>query len=67
MVQSSMLAMVVTRRRGLGRKDGGVAFIIIQSGLCIFEIPFWDPRVFFGQVSFPLDQEELLEWGASVV
>ena len=36
------------RRRGLERKDSGVSlFIIIQSRLCIFEIPFWDPRVFF--------------------
>ena len=50
--------MVVSRRRGVGGKDGRVLlFIIIQIELCIFEILFWDPRVFFSQVSFPSDQE----------
>ena len=23
----------------------------------MFQVPFWDPGVFFGQVSFPSDQE----------
>ena len=29
-----------------------------ESGLGIFQIPFWDPGVFFGRVSLPSDQEE---------
>ena len=28
-----------------------------EGGLGIFQIPFWDPRVFFGRVSLPSDQE----------
>ena len=43
---------------GLGAEDGGMKlFIQGESGLGIFQIPFRDPRVFFGQVSFPSDQE----------
>ena len=62
-----MMVMITLRGRGLGRKDGGMSlFIAIQSRLCIFEIPLWDPRVFFGQVFFPLDQEGLSGQGASV-
>ena len=55
------------KRKRVREKDGGVLlFIVIQSGLCIFEILLWDSRVFFGQVSFPSDQEGLSEWGVSV-
>ena len=55
------------KRKGVGEKRRwGVAFIIIQSRLCIFEILFWDPRVVFGRVFLPSDQEGLLEWRASV-
>ena len=41
-----------------GAEYGGVKlFIRGESGLGIFQIPFWDPRVFFGRVSLPSDQE----------
>ena len=40
MVYCWMIVMVALRR-GLGRKDGGMSLlIVIQGGLCIFEIPF---------------------------
>ena len=42
----------------LGAKDGRVKLLIRgEGGLGIFQIPFWDPRVFFGGVSLPSDQE----------
>ena len=63
-----MMVMIALRGRGLGRKDGGVSlFIVIQSGICIFETLFWDPRVFFSRVSFLLDQKGPSGRGASVV
>ena len=50
--------MVVVVRGRLGAEDGGVKLLICgESGLGIFQIPFRDPRVFFGQVSLPSDQE----------
>ena len=51
--------MVVVIARGkLGVEDGGVKlFIRREGGLGMFQIPFRDPRVFFGRVSFPSDQE----------
>ena len=50
--------MVVVARDRLRAEDGGVKLLIRgESGLGIFQIPFWDPRVFFGQVSLPSDQE----------
>ena len=45
-------------RGRLGAEDGGVKLLICgEGGLGIFQIPFWDPRVFFGRVSLPSDQE----------
>ena len=39
-------------------EDGGVKLLICgESRLGIFQIPFWDPRIFFGRVSLPSDQE----------
>ena len=40
--------------------------IVHKGGLGIFEIPFGDPRVFFGRVSFPSDQEEAVGRGPAV-
>jgi len=38
-----------------------VEFLIVhKGGLGIFEILLRGPRVFFGGVSFPLDQEEVV-------
>ena len=52
------MLMIGVERRELGRKDGGVSLlIVVQSGLCIFEILLWNPGVFFGRISFPSDQE----------
>ena len=48
--------MVVRGR--LGAEDGGVKlFIGREGGLGMFQIPLRDPRVFFGRVSLPSDQE----------
>ena len=33
----------------------------------MFQVLFWDPRIFFGQISFPLDQEKMGGWGSTVV
>ena len=50
--------MVVEAREKLGVEDGGVKlFIRSEGGLGMFQIPLRDPRVFFGRVSFPSDQE----------
>jgi len=44
-----------------------VEFLIVhKGGLGIFEIPPRDPRVFFGGVSFPSDQEEAVSRGSAV-
>ena len=32
----------------------------------MFQVPFWDPRVFFGRVSFPSDQEGTGRWRSMV-
>ena len=32
-------------------------FIVIEGGLCIFQVLLRHPRVFFGKISLPLDQE----------
>ena len=51
------MVMVSVRER-LGVEDGGVKLLIQgESGLGIFQIPFRDPRIFFGRVSLPSDQE----------
>ena len=42
----------------LGAEDRGVElFIRGEGGLCMFQVPFRDPGVFFGRVSLPSDQE----------
>ena len=58
-VEASMdMVKVVCFSEGLGAEDGGKKlFIQDKSGLGIFQIPFWDPRVFFSRVSLPSDQE----------
>jgi len=44
-----------------------VEFLIVcKGGLSIFEILLRDPRVFFGGVSLPSDQEEAVSWGSAV-
>jgi len=44
-----------------------VEFLIVRKGgLGIFENPLRDPRVFFGGVSFPSDQEEAVSRGSAV-
>ena len=49
--------MVVVKGR-LGAEDGGVKlFIRSKGGLCMFQVPLGNPRIFFGGVSFPSDQE----------
>ena len=54
-------------REQLRAEDGGVKFLIRgESGLGIFQIPFWDPRVFFGRVSLPSDQEGTSRWSSAV-
>ena len=51
------MVVVVVRGR-LGAEDGGVKFFICgEGGLGMFQIPLRDPRVFFGRVSLPSDQE----------
>jgi len=46
---------------------GGVEFLIVRKGrLGIFEIPLRDPRIFFGRVSLPLDQEEVVSQSSVV-
>ena len=32
----------------------------------MFQVPFWDPRVFFGRVSLPSDQEGAGRWRSTV-
>ena len=52
------IVMMVCARGGLGAEDGGVKlFIRREGGLGMFQIPLRDPRVFFGGVSLPSDQE----------
>ena len=49
-------------------EDGGVKLLIRgESRLGIFQIPFWDPKVFFGRVSLPSDQEGTRRQSSTVV
>ena len=41
-------------------------FIQSEGGLSMFQIPLRDPRVFFGRVSLPSDQEGTGRWGSAV-
>ena len=48
-------------------EDGGVEFFIrSESGLGMFQVPLRDPRVFFGRISFPSDQEGTEGRGSAV-
>ena len=59
---------VVCFSEELRTEDGGVKLLIHgESGLGIFQIPFWDPRIFFGRVSLPSDQEGARRWSSAVV
>ena len=52
------MVVVVSTRERLGAEDGGVKpFIQSEGGLGMFQIPLRDPRIFFGRVSLPSDQE----------
>ena len=58
----------ILERARLRRESGGVEFLICnESGLNIFQIPFWDPGVFFGRISLPSDQERSLGRSSAVV
>ena len=55
-VEALMDMVVVEVREGLRAEDGGMElFIRSEGGLGMFQIPFRDPRVFFGGVSLPSD------------
>ena len=43
------------------------SFIGGEGRLCMFQIPFRDPRIFFGRISFPSDQERLFGQSSAVV
>ena len=46
--------------RRLRGEDGGVEFLILlEGGLCMFQLPLGYPGVFFGRVSLPSDQEHV--------
>ena len=48
-------------------KDGRVElFIQSEGGLGMFQIPLRDPRVFFGRISLPSDQEGTGGWSSAV-
>ena len=52
-----MVVMVLVRER-LRVEDEGVKLLIQgESRLGIFQVPFRDPRIFFGRIPFPSDQE----------
>ena len=58
MVEALIVMVVVIARGKLGVEDGGVKFFIGgEGGLCMFQVLFRDPGVFFGGVSLPSDQE----------
>ena len=60
------MVVVVVRGR-LGKEDGGMQLLIRgESRLCMFQIPLGDPRIFFGRVSLPSDQEGTGGWGSAV-
>ena len=54
-------------RESLRAEDGGVKlFVRSEGGLSMFQIPLRDPRVFFGRVTLPSDQEETGRRGSAV-
>ena len=58
--------VLVGRRRCWGEDQRVKFFIVIEGRLCMFQIPLRYPRVFFGGVTFPLDQEHAGCWSAMV-
>ena len=48
------------RKKQWGGKARVEFLIVCKGGLGIFEVPLRDPRIFFGGVSFPSDQEEVV-------
>ena len=59
--------VVVLARERLRVEDGGVKLLIRgESGLGIFQVLFRDPRIFFGRIPFPSDQEGTGRWGSTV-
>ena len=54
-------------RGRLRAEDRGVKlFIRGEGGLCMFQVPLGGPRVFFGRVSLPSDQEGTGCWSSAV-
>ena len=59
--------MVVVAKGRLGKEGGGVQLLIRgKGGLCMFQILLGDPRVFFGRVFLPSDQEGTGGQGSAV-
>jgi len=62
-----MVCLFLGSVRRWGRK-GGMEFLIVhKDGLGILEVLLRDPRIFFGRVSFPSDQEEAVSWSSMVM
>ena len=60
--QLNLMAIVVIVevlvQRGCWEEDWGMElFIVVEGGLCMFQVPLRYPRVFFSSISLPLDQE----------
>ena len=54
--EENSIAMVVGERRGLRGKRGGMSFLIlVESGVGMFQVPFWLPRVIFYGEPLPSD------------
>ena len=68
---NSMTMVVMVRilvRGGCWREGQRVELFIVTEGrLCMFQILFRYPRVFFGRIPFPLDQEYMGQQSATVV
>ena len=43
------------------------SFIVEEGRLCMFQVPLGDPRIFFGGVTFSLNQEHVGGRRAAVV
>ena len=64
----AMVEMVKVLARGgcWGEGQRVELFIVIEGGLCMFQVLLRYPRVFFSKISFPLDQEHMGHWSATV-
>ena len=68
-IEDALVDMVMREDGGakLGGENCGMkSFVGGKSGLGIFQVPFWDPRIFFGRISFPSDQERSFGWSSAV-